>query len=165
MAQTKKGATLIAVKKIGISLREYNRLVSIGLKRCSYCKIWLDRKLFNSDVTRHDRLSPVCKNCRKKQYRMKYVPKKRVSRLGCRYVIVRDGDKLQARARINHLIDVGLLPKPNDLPCIDCGHLWKIGERRHEYDHYNGFEGKYHETVEVVCSRCHHKREVKKNNE
>lgn len=29
----------------------------------------------------------------------------------------------------------------------------------------NGYEGKYHETVEVVCSMCHHKREVKKNNE
>lgn len=27
---------------------------------------------------------------------------------------------------------------------------------------YNGYESKYHETVEVVCSTCHHEREAKK---
>lgn len=47
-----------------------------------------------------------------------------------------DGDKKQARRRINVEVRTGRRPHPNTIPCVDCGHIWKMGERRHEYDHY-----------------------------
>jgi hypothetical protein len=48
------------------------------------------------------------------------------------------------------------------LTCIDCGHIWNPGERRHEYDHYLGYDAEHHEHVEPVCSRCHCNREMKR---
>ena len=72
----------------------------------------------------------------------------------------RDGDKKQARRRVNYLVDIGLLPDPDDVPCVDCGHLGADGPR-HEYDHYLGYEAVHHEDVEPVCSSCHHERERK----
>ncbi len=51
----------------------------------------------------------------------------------------RDGDKAQARHRVNVLVRTGRLAHPNALACADCGHIWKQGERRHEYDHYLGY--------------------------
>ncbi len=71
----------------------------------------------------------------------------------------RDGDKLQARARVNQLVRKGDLPHPNSLPCTDCGHVWAEGERRHEYDHPSGYVAEHHLTVESVCTRCHAKRD------
>ena len=71
----------------------------------------------------------------------------------------RDGDKKQARRRVNYLVDIGLLPDPDDVPCVDCGHLGADGPR-HEYDHYLGYSAEHHEDVEAVCSGCHHKREA-----
>lgn len=35
------------------------------------------------------------------------------------------------------------------------------GERRHEYDHYEGYGAGKHTVVESVCSRCHHIRHPK----
>ncbi|MGH2918792.1 MAG: hypothetical protein ACRDLS_09390 [Solirubrobacteraceae bacterium] len=46
-------------------------------------------------------------------------------------------------------------PHPNDRPCDECGHVWFIGQRRHEYlDH--GAER--HEDVEVLCVLCRQQR-------
>ncbi len=71
----------------------------------------------------------------------------------------RDGDKKQARQRINVLVRTGRLAHPNDLPCRDCGHAWKPGERRHEYDHHRGYAAAHHYDVEPVCTTCHAKRD------
>lgn len=71
----------------------------------------------------------------------------------------RDGDKYQARRAIKRQIEKALRSHPNDLPCVDCGHVWSEGERRHEYDHYKGYAAEHHLSVEPVCSLCHHARD------
>lgn len=74
----------------------------------------------------------------------------------------RDGDKKQARQRINVEVRTGYRPHPNSLPCTDCGHLWSEGERRHEYDHHLGYGAAHHYDVEPVCTECHAKRDSAK---
>ena len=72
---------------------------------------------------------------------------------------LRDGDKVQARQRVNLEVRTGRIPHPNLLPCVDCDHKWNSGERRHEYDHYLGYSAEHHLHVQVVCTRCHAKRD------
>jgi hypothetical protein len=74
----------------------------------------------------------------------------------------RSGDKKQARQRINVEVRTGRRPHPNELPCTDCGHIWRDGERRHEYDHYRGYAPDHHLDVEPVCTDCHAKRDSAK---
>lgn len=71
----------------------------------------------------------------------------------------RNGDKKQARQRVNVEVRNGFIPHPNSLPCSDCGHVWRKGERRHEYDHYKGYASEHHLHVEPVCTSCHVKRD------
>lgn len=71
----------------------------------------------------------------------------------------RDGDKVQARQRVNVEVRTGRRPHPNTLPCVDCGHVWSKGERRHEYDHHLGYAPEHHLDVEPVCTLCHHARD------
>lgn len=70
----------------------------------------------------------------------------------------RSGDAKQARQRINVEVRQGRRPHPNALPCVDCGHVWQDGERRHEYDHHLGYESTHHYDVQAVCTTCHAKR-------
>lgn len=78
--------------------------------------------------------------------------------MGMRHVAARDGDKKQARARVNHLVRTGRMPHPSTLPCTDCGHA---GEGRlHEFDHHLGYAAEFHESVEIVCCKCHRARSV-----
>jgi hypothetical protein len=70
----------------------------------------------------------------------------------------RDGDKVQARQRINVEVRTGRRAHPNSLPCADCRHVWNPGERRHEYDHHNGYAAAHHYDVEAVCTVCHRRR-------
>ena len=72
----------------------------------------------------------------------------------------RDGDKKRARWVISNLIKLGRLPHPDALPCADCGHVWRRGESRHEYDHHLGYDLVHHADVQPVCSHCHHAREA-----
>lgn len=74
--------------------------------------------------------------------------------------MVKDNNKLNARAKVNAKVKRGTTPNPNTLPCVDCGHLGD--DRRHEYDHHLGYEPEYHHSVQPVCSVCHHKRDDKK---
>ncbi len=74
----------------------------------------------------------------------------------------RDGDKIQARQRINVEVRTGHRPHPNDLPCADCGHIWSEGERRHEYDHHEGYAAEHHGSVQPVCTTCHAARDSAK---
>jgi hypothetical protein len=66
-----------------------------------------------------------------------------------------DGDRKQARHRVNMEVKSGHRPHPTELPCVDCGHVWKLGERRHEYDHHLGYAAEHHLDVEPVCTTCH----------
>lgn len=74
----------------------------------------------------------------------------------------RDGDKKQARQRINVEVRTGRRPHPNTVACVDCGHVWKTGERRHEYDHHLGYSAAHHYDVEAVCTRCQRRRSMKR---
>ena len=71
----------------------------------------------------------------------------------------RNGDKKQARQRINVEVRTGRRQHPNTLPCTDCGHVHTPGERRHEYDHHLGYSPEHHLTVEAVCTTCHTARD------
>lgn len=76
----------------------------------------------------------------------------------------RDGDRKQARHRVNVEVRTGRRPHPNDLPCADCGHVWSEGERRHEYDHHLGYGAEHHLDVEAVCTTCHAARDSARAN-
>lgn len=56
-------------------------------------------------------------------------------------------------------VRTGHRPHPNSLPCADCAHEWKTGERRHEYDHHRGYAAEHHYDVEPVCTLCHARRD------
>lgn len=71
----------------------------------------------------------------------------------------RNGDKAQARQRINVEVRTGYRPRPSTLPCVDCAHVWRPGERRHEYDHHLGYAAEHHGDVEPVCTTCHARRD------
>lgn len=72
----------------------------------------------------------------------------------------RDGDKKQARSAVSQAIRDGRLPRPDALPCSDCGHLG-VGPR-HEYDHHLGYAAAHHLSVIVLCAPCHRLREVER---
>ncbi len=127
-------------------------------KMRSSCREVLPLWRFARDASRIDGRTYWCCDCRNAKARERYNPRCRPSP-GRRYVAARDGDRQQARRRIDHLIAVGEIPDPNDVACIDCGHVWSLGERRHEYDHHKGYAAEHHEDVEPVCTTCHHDRE------
>ena len=77
----------------------------------------------------------------------------------------RDPNKLLARHLVNAEVRGGHRPHPNTLACVDCGHVWFEGERRHEYDHHNGYEPEHHFDVEPVCTVCHAARDGAKANQ
>lgn len=163
MAQTSAGALLVRATKLGMTVSAYCARVATGEKWCTGCKAWHLRTTFGPDPSRPDGLANTCRTGRKAYYHTGYHPHPitRKPAGAHRFKPPRDGDKRQARARINHLIQLGKIPAPNDLPCADCGHVWTPGERRHEYDHHLGYAAKDHEHVEPLCTTCHHKRERK----
>jgi len=162
MAQTPEGARRTAAKHAGISFAEYLDLESAGQKRCTACKTWHDLSAFALDRTRHDGLTAQCRESRNGRARRAYVPQPRRVFRGRSFVPARDGDRKQAERRINYFVEAGLIPPPNSQPCIDCGHVWKRGGKRHEYDHYLGYAPQNHEQVQPVCSTCHHRREIER---
>ena len=159
MAQTKEGALKASAKKAGISVAEYiHRRDELGLKWCTICKDWHPKDEFGVDSSRGDGRTVNCRKGANTRSRASYQPMPRPFK-GRKFVPARDGDKKQARSRVNYFISVGLLPPPNSLPCTDCGHVYERGGKRHEYDHHLGYDAIHHESVEVVCSACHHQRE------
>lgn len=122
---------------------------------CSKCS----RPLTDETRSGHGR---QCKECRNAAVRARYVKKGPPLRFGPEPNPPRDGDKVQARQRINVEIRTGKRPHPNTLPCADCGHVWAAGERRHEYDHHLGYAAEHHLDVEPVCTVCHAKRDSAK---
>lgn len=136
-----------------------DRGVQVDSKVCPHCRQDLARSAFAKDRTTFDGLTGWCSHCRNEAARLRHVPKASPRTGGPQPDAPRDGDVRQARKRVNQLVLWGKIPHPNELLCADCGHLWQIGERRHEYDHYLGYGAQHHLDVEPVCTTCHHARE------
>jgi hypothetical protein len=162
MAQTKIGALKIAAMKIGVSIEDYSNQRSAGLKWCMRCRDWHSEDCFGRDQTRSDGLDASCRESRNRRSRELYIPIPLEQRrpLGIPRNPPRNGDKRQARHVVNLNVRTGKSPHPNSIPCFDCGHLGK--DKRHEYDHYLGYDSENHEKVQVVCTTCHVKREMER---
>ncbi len=128
-------------------------------KTCHGCGTSKLASAFAKDRTTLDGLSGWCRDCRNAAGRKRYLRKGPPDHHGARPLADRAGDRRQARHRVNHQVDIGSLPDPNTIPCVDCGHVWAKGERRHEYDHHLGYGVGRHLEVVATCSRCHHWRE------
>ena len=129
---------------------------SEATKWCTRCKDRHPTSAFGKDRTRGDGLSASCLASRRAKSK-----KPQVGSFGRRKWLkpTRDGDKRQARRRVNYLVEQGRIPRPDDLPCVDCGDEVYCNAYRHEYDHAHGYNGENQLYVEAVCSRCHHNRE------
>lgn len=158
MAQTSMGAAKGVAAKFGMSLEDYLQR-NVSEKWCTGCKQWHVRGAFGADSSRSDGLASQCLAWRKRHYDATHVRTGRRPRAGIYLAPTRDGDKKQARARVNHAVDVKRIPDPNELPCADCGHAYRDGER-HEYDHYLGYAAEHQMSVQAVCIPCHKAREM-----
>lgn len=156
MAGSRAGAMKRAAAIAGVTPSEYQRR-STDEKWCYRCREWHPRSAFNVDTTRSDGLDPSCATSRAAYQRGRYTKRGRTSTKGRFFAATRAGDKLQARARVNHRVARGVLANPNTIACADCGHLGS--DRRHEYDHHLGYDADHQLDVEAVCTRCHHARE------
>lgn len=156
MAQTKAGAEKVAARKAGLTIEEFRERIASGQKRCTSCDRWRPQSTFSVDASRGDGRDASCRDCKSARWRAAYKPRPR--KRGRRYAAARDGDRLQARGRVNHLVNIGVLDDPNSAPCTDCDHRTGDGVR-HEYDHHLGYAAEHHESVQAVCTRCHAKRE------
>jgi hypothetical protein len=163
MSQTKEGALKRKAFTAGLPLDLYLSHVNSGLKWCLNCNEWHPISEFGSDSSRSDGLVPSCKQTRNQLTRIRYSPKLR-PQSGRRFVPAEDGNKRQAKARINYFVFAKLIPSPNSLPCSRCSHEWKYGEKRHEYHHHMGYAAENHENVIVLCVSCH-KKVSKENGE
>lgn len=157
----KLGVMKTAAKRLGLTFEEYQQRLGAATKYCTGCRAWHPLEDFGVDRSRTSGRSATCKVARAR----KYLPRmpRPVMEVGRRFVAARDGDKRQARRRVNYLVEQGLLPRPYAVPCVDCGDF--NSERRHEYDHHRGYAAEHHEHVEAVCSKCHHSRELKRAEE
>lgn len=127
-------------------------------KTCVRCGELKPVEGFARDRSRPDGLTYWCRDCRNSRARALYEPKGHPGRRGW-LAAVRNGDKKQARRRINYLVEQGLIPRPDDLPCVDCADMLLSDGGRHEYDHARGYDGEDQLYVEPVCQRCHRNRE------
>lgn len=153
-----EGALRAAATRVGLGLNEYRDRLNEGLRYCYRCVDWQQASEFGRDASRSDGLARACRESVKAAARARYTRRRR-PQPGRKFVAARDGDFLQARRRVNYLVEIGLLEPSNSLPCTDCAHVWSDGERRHEYDHHLGYDAEHHEDVEPVCTTCHHSRE------
>lgn len=153
-----EGALKAAAARAGLGVNEYIDRLNAGLLYCWRCQDWHDAEKFGKDSSRTSGRAASCRQSKNAAARKVYRPSPGPTP-GRRYAEPRDGDFKQARGRVNHLVNVKIIPDPNDLSCADCGHAWSPGERRHEYDHHLGYAPEHHEDVEAVCTTCHHARE------
>jgi hypothetical protein len=153
-----EGALKAAATRAGLGVNEYLDRLNAGLLYCWRCQDWHAAEEFGKDSSRSSGRAASCRRSKNAAYRATYEPTPG-PQPGRRYADPRDGDFKQARGRVNHLVNVKILPDPNDLPCTDCGHVHGPSGRRHEYDHHKGYAPEHHEDVEAVCTICHHARE------
>ena len=157
MPQTSQGALKVLAKKRGMSVEALQQRLETE-SFCFMCEQWKERGQFDIDRSRSNGVARACKVCKHGKHRATYIKKGFPRRYGPAADAPRDGDKKQARHRVNLHVDHGWIPDPNALPCTDCGHEY-AGDKRHEYDHYLGYDAEHHLDVQVVCSTCHHARE------
>lgn len=156
------GALRSAATRVGLSTEAYLARIADGEKWCTACKAWHALERFGFDATRSGGRAAACLDSTRNRKRKPYT--RRLPSNGAR-VDPRAGDKLQARRSVNYLVEKHRIVHPNVLPCTDCGHQWRPGARRHEYDHAKGYEPEHHLYVEPVCTRCHAARERKRKND
>lgn len=152
-----EGALKAAATRTGLSVAEYLDRLNAGLLWCWRDQTWEPAEDFAVDRSRSRGRAGSCRRSISDAARQSYERRERPAP-GRRYVAARDDDRKQARRRVNHLVDAGVLPNPNTVPCTDCGH--EGTDKRHEYDHHLGYEAEHHEHVEPVCTTCHHQREA-----
>lgn len=157
------GAEKVAANRIGISLEAYRDKLFAGLKWCHACKEWHTRDCFGRDAARGDGLAAKCLASKRTGRPIGWHGKKPINPLTGRPGPVpcsaRDGDKIQARYRVNLEVRNGGLPHPNTLACVDCGHMnTSADDTRHEYDHHHGYGAENHLDVQCVCKLCHGRR-------
>ena len=163
MAGTKTGVLKVAAIKAGLTLEGYVAALAEGLKWCWRCRRMERREDFNIDRRRYDGLASSCRASCLRENQRRYAKKRKDDRRphGPAWLPERDGDKAQARHRVNLLVRTGRLPKPSTVPCVDCGHAQHPGcKNRHEYDHVGGYKAGAHRHVEAVCQSCHWIREA-----
>ncbi len=151
-----------AARRLGMPAHEYAARVVERQKWCTACKDWHPTFAFALDRSRSDGLKASCTDADRLRYQRTYVRKVNPGPFGPRPAPARDGDKEQARRRVNVLVRTGRLAHPNTRPCADCGHVWAPGERRHEYDHFAGYGPDAHLLVEAVCTTHHAQRGVRR---
>ena len=135
---SRQGVLKVAAGRIGIPVDVYLARINAGEKWCTACKEWHLRSSFQTDRSRGDGLKASCRASARGKPRFP-----------------RDPLKERARSRVACAARYGQIPRANDLPCTDCGHIWKEGERRHEYDHYLGYAPEHNLDIEAVCTLCH----------
>lgn len=156
MPQTPKGARLLAARRQGITLEEYVRREASGLKWCSRCRAWEPLSAFGKDASRCDGMAASCHLSRSKHAKETYTPRPRPAP-GRRFVAARANDIKQAERRVNHLVAIGLLPRPETLPCADCGRS-ATPKKPNQYHHHRGYGPAAHESVVSLCRSCHTRR-------
>lgn len=161
MAGSARGAIRAASARLGMAVDEYERRLAAGLKRCVGCGEWMETSAFGRDSSRGDGYDPRCLVCRKIMYRRRYIRVPEAERMpkGPSRLPPSDGDKQQARKRVQHDVEDGVRPNPNDLYCAKCGH--RGSDRRHEYHHHMGYGAEHHLDVLPLCSTCHHAEHAK----
>lgn len=137
------GAAKTAARRTGLSLSDYQARVAAGEKWCTGCKAWHRRGDFPRDRSRSDGLKAKC-----------LVADHGTPRAA------RDPLREAARRAVAYAVRTGRLAHAGDVPCTDCGHF--NGDRRHEYDHFLGYEPEHHLSVEPVCTTCHAERECQR---
>ena len=120
MVLTKIGGVKIAAAKLGISVEQYQQNVKSGLKRCFSCQTWVQVRLFNQDASSRDGKDNRCRSCRKafdalraRKLRQRYDPVQNGISKPPRFPPKpgRDGDKNQARNRVNYAVTRNKLPR------------------------------------------------------
>jgi hypothetical protein len=154
------GALKIAASRRCLSLEEYRAKIDAGLKWCTGCKEWHPVEQFNADRSRGDSRAVRCAMSDQSRDRRSYFRREKEPkpRRGIRIISARDGDKRQARSRVNILVRSGIIAAPGTLPCLDCGDV----RQRHTYDHHLGYAAEHHEHVQPVCYQCHALRSVQR---
>ncbi len=155
MPQTKAGALKSAASHYGISVDELVRLRDAGLRRCSNCKRWKALQDFHINPKQSQGRSNICRRCEKQRRDDTYfpLPQDQCKHFRGHRVPARDGDRIQAEHRVNHEVDIGHRPDPDELPCSQCGHLGS--DVRHNYHHHVGYASEHHLDVVVLCVKCH----------
>lgn len=146
MAQTIEGAMKLRAAKLGMPVAAYQAKLEHE-KWCSGCKAWHSRSVFRPDSTRSDGLASYCPATHSRSVRRKPLTR----------------NQIRAHRLIQMRVMRGAIPNPNMIPCMDCKHLGS--DRRHEYDHYLGYETpETRGAVQAVCASCHRTRERNRRN-